>query len=253
MTISAQDAMTLRKQTGVGLMTCKKALQEANGDMEAAVEILRKKGEAKAASKADRETAEGRVGISGDAIVHISCETDFVGKNENFIAFVQSIADKAQSDGVDATREYFETIKGEKIQEIGENMSLVNITKVEDGTVRGGYVHTNGKIATLVALEGGTEEQARDVAMHATAMNPLVANPEDVPAETIEKEKEIYREQLIAEGKPEKILDNIIAGKVKKFCAERALSSQPFVKDPSQTVAEYLGDAKLVSFTRFEV
>lgn len=253
MTVSAKDAMALRKKTGVGLMACKKALTEANGDMEKAVEILRKSGEAKAASKSDRETSEGRIALSGDAMVQISCETDFVGKNETFLALLDEIAQKAEKEGVEEAKEYFESIKSDKIQEIGENMTLVNIIKVQEGSVRGTYLHTNGKIGTIVALEGGTEEMARDIAMHAAAMDPLVANPEEVPAEVIEKEKEIYREQLQAEGKPEKIMDNIIAGKVKKFCAERALASQPFVKDPSKTVAEYLGDAKIVTFVRFSV
>jgi len=132
-------------------------------------------------------------------------------------------------------------------------MSLDFVEVVDGGTIVGSYLHTNRKVGTIVVLEGGTSEMARDVAMHATAMDPLVATPDEVPAELLEKEKEIAREQLIAAGKPEQILEKIIAGKIQKFCAERALSSQPFVKNPEQTVAEFLGDVKLVKFVRVAV
>lgn len=253
MAISAQDVKALRDRTGVAMMACKKALEETNGDMEAAIEALRKRGAAKAADKADRETGEGRVAVSRNAIVKVLCETDFVGKNENFIEFVQTVADKAAAEGVEGAKAYFEEVKTDKIQEIGENLVLDSIEVVDGGSVTAGYVHSNGKIGVIVALDGGTEEQAKDVSMHAAAMNPAVANPEDVPAELIEKEKEIYREQLKNEGKPEQIWEKIMEGKVAKFCAERALTSQSFVKDPSQTVAEYLGDAKLVKFIRYGI
>ncbi len=250
MAISAQQVKELRDRTGVAMMACKKALTEADGDIEAAIEILRKRGESKAADKADRSTSEGRTAVSGRVIVKLLCETDFVGKNESFIELVQTIADKASEGGLDAGTAYFESVKTDKMQEIGENLVLDAIEMIEGGTTVGGYVHSNGKIGVTVALEGGTEEQAKDLAMHAAAMNPIVANPEDVPADLIEKEKGIARDQMIAEGKPENIIDNIIVGKIKKFCAERALTSQAFVKDPSMTVAEYLGDAKLIGFIR---
>ncbi len=253
MAVSAQDVKALRDRTGVAMMACKKALEEANGDMDAAIEILRKKGEAKAADKADRTTGEGRVAIAGRAMVKLLCETDFVGKNEDFIALANEIADKAAADGSDAAKAHFEDIKADKILKIGENIVLEDVQVVDGGTVAGGYVHTTGKVGTLVILDGGDEEKARDAAMHATAMSPLVANPEDVPAELIEKEREIGREQMANEGKPAEIIEKIVDGKIKKFCAERALTSQPFVKDPSMTVAEYLGDAKLVSFVRMAV
>lgn len=253
MAISAQQVKELRDRTGVAMMACKKALDESNGDMEGAIEILRKRGASKAAEKADRSTSEGRIAISGRMMVQLLCETDFVGKNESFVAFAQEIAEKADNDGADAAKIHFEDVKTDKIQEIGENIVLESIEAIEGGDTVAGYVHTNGKIGVLVALDGGTEEQAKDVAMHAAAMSPLVANPEEVPSELIEKEKEIAREQLINEGKPENIIDNIIVGKIKKFCAERALASQAFVKDPSMTVAEYLGDAKLIGFTRVAI
>ncbi|MCF7846886.1 MAG: translation elongation factor Ts [Candidatus Gracilibacteria bacterium] len=253
MAISAADVKTLREQTGVGMLACKKALEESNGDREKAVELLRKRGEAKAASKADRSTSEGGIGIAGRAMIKLLCETDFVARNEKFVALTEELAQKAEAESADAAKKHFESIKTDKIQEIGENMSLDAVEVVEGGDTVGSYLHTNRKVGTIVVLDGGNEEQARDVAMHATAMNPLVANPEDVPEEILAKEREIAREQLLGEGKPEQILDKIIEGKMKKFCAERALASQAFVKDPEQTVAQYLGDAKIVKFVRMAV
>lgn len=253
MAVTAQQVKELRQSTGAGLMACKKALDASDGDMAAAVEILRKKGADKAASKSDRSTGEGSIVVSGRAIAKILCETDFVGKNEQFVAFVKEIADKAATDGVEAAKAHFESVKGDKIQALGENLVLDLVSVTEGGDTTGSYVHGNGKVAALVLLNGGTEEMARDVAMHATAMNPLVANPEDVPAEEVEKEMATAKAELIAAGKPEAILDKILAGKANKFRAERALASQPFVKNPEHTVAQYLGDAKLVSFVRVAV
>jgi len=253
MAVTAQQVKELRQATGAGLMACKKALEEANGDAEAAVEILRKKGAAKAAKKSDRSTNEGSIVISGRAIAKILCETDFVGKNEQFVAFVKEIADKASVDGVEAAKALFEELKTDKIQALGENLVLDMVEVVDGGNVAGSYVHGNGKVAALVLLDGGSEEMARDVAMHATAMNPAVANPEDVPQEEVDKEMAIAKEELLAAGKPEQIIDKILAGKENKFRAERALASQPFVKNPDQTVAEYLGDAKLIKFVRVSV
>ncbi len=248
MTVSAAQVKELRDRTGVAMMACKKALEEANGDMDTAIEILRKRGAAKAAEKADRSTGEGLVAVSGRTIAKLMCETDFVAKNESFKALAQELADK----GADA-ESHFEAVKTDKIQEIGENIVFGGSESIEGGDTVAGYVHTNGKIGVIVALEGGDEDKARDVAMHAAAMNPLVANPEDVSQDAIDAEMKIAREQLITEGKPENIIDNILAGKTKKFCAEQALSSQAFVKDPSMSVQEYLGEAKLVGFIRMAI
>ena len=251
--ISASLVKELREKTGVGMMACKKALSEANGNMEAAIELLRKRGEAKAGEKSDRSTGEGLIVIVDRVALKLLCETDFVARNEAFIAFAQELVKLAAEKGADATTSHFESVKTDKIQAIGENIVLGDIVTIEGGDIVSSYVHSNGKLGALVSLEGGTEEQAKDLAMHAVAMNPAVANPEDVPAEEIEKEKAIYKEQLANEGKPEQIMEKIIEGKVKKFCADRALSSQAFVKDPSQTVADYLGSAKLVNFVRLSV
>ena len=251
--ISASQVKELRDRTNVAMMACKNALEETGGDMEKAIEILRKRGAGKAADKSSRETSEGRVVIAGRIILKILCETDFVAKNDDFINFTQSVADKGANDGLEAAKEYFESTKSDKIQELGENLVLAEIHEIAEGDIIDGYTHSDGKTAALVALSGGSTEQARDVAMHAVAMNPKFANPSDVSAEEIEKEKTIYREQLLAEGKPEQIIEKIMIGKVQKFCAEQALTSQNFVKDPSQTVESFLGDVKLINFTRLAV
>lgn len=251
MAISAADVKTLRQRTGVGMLACKNALEEANGDTDAAIELLRKRGESKAAGKAERETAEGSIAISGKAIVKVLCETDFVARNEGFVALVEEIAAKANAEGADAAKAYFESIKTDKMQEIGENLILAQV-EVMEGAVISGYVHSNRKVAAMIALDGSDEEHARDAAMHATAMAPLVATPDQVDPELITNEERIAREELLAAGKPENIIENIIVGKIKKFCAERALTSQAFVKNPEQTVGEYLG-ANVTGYVRVEV
>ncbi len=252
MAISAADVKILRQRTSVGMLACKNALEEANGDMEAAIELLRKRGEMKAASKADRTTAEGAIAISGKAIVKLLCETDFVARNEGFVALVEEIAAKANAEGAEAAKAYFESIKTDKMQEIGENLILEQVEVISEGSVVSGYVHSNRKVAAMIGLDGSDEEHARDAAMHATAMAPLVATPEEVDPALIEKEKEIAKAELLEAGKPENIIENILVGKIKKFCAERALTSQAFVKNPEQTVGEYLG-ANVVAYVRVEV
>lgn len=245
MTVSAQDVKQLRDKTGVGMMACRKALEEAHGDLEKAIEILRKRGEMKASDKADREAGEGLVAFFGRTMVKVNCETDFVARNEDFVAFVNAVASK--EDGAQA---FFEQCRTDKMQEVGENLVLGALKKLEGGNVVGGYVHSNGKMGALIALEGGTAEQARDIAMHVTAMNPAVMNPSEMPAEELEKERALAVEILKKEGKPENIIDKIVEGKLNKFAAERALTSQPFVKDGSMTVQQYLGDAKVVAMIR---
>jgi elongation factor Ts len=253
MAITAAQVHELRKKTGVGMMACKKALTEAEGDMDQAIDLLRKRGESKASSKADRATSEGGVGIAGRAAVAIACETDFVALNDNYKAMLQEVADKTAAEGVEAGKAHWESIRTDKMQEMGENLVLSAIDVLEGGSVVGSYVHSNRKIGTVVVLDGGTEEQARDLAMHATAMMPSVANPEDVPMAEIEKEISIYKEQLAAEGKPENIMEKILSGKVRKYRADRALTSQTFVKDSTKTVQEYLGATKVVAFKVFTV
>jgi elongation factor Ts len=264
MDISAKDVMALRQKTGVSMMMCKEALVEAEGDMDKAVDILKKKGEAKAAKKSDRDTGEGRVAAkSGEgkvSLVSVRCETDFVARNDDFVALVDSIADKVLSDG-ESAQEAAEQMVQDAVSTMGENLQLGDV-KLAEGDVIGSYVHSNGKIGVMIVLDGGDEpiddaqglrEKARDVAMHAAAMAPAYVSPDEVSDEDVAREKEIWAEQLKNEGKPENIIENIMAGKEKKFREESALLTQAFVKDPGMTVGEYLGDAKVTGYFRIQV
>lgn len=256
--ITAAQVNELRKMTGSGMMDCKKALTEANGNMEEAVTVLRKKGAAKAASKAERETAEGAAFISiseGEgSVVLLGCETDFVAKNEKFQALGKELAENVLSTGADSVKSDGEAKVTELAGVIGENMKLVGAELIEAPVV-GSYVHSNGKIGVLVGLSAGNEEVASDIAMHAAAMNPQVLSPEDISDELVEKEKEIWVDQLKSEGKPENIIENIMKGKEKKFRGEASLISQPFVKDPSKTIEQYAKEngAEVSGFVRLAV
>lgn len=253
--VTAAAVASLRSRTGVSMMQCKKALEEAGGDEEKAIEILRSKGEAQAVKKADREQAEGFIftGSKGDktALVTVHCETDFVSRSEDFQTFGSELISMALDEG-----DAFETAATERvnaaIQQLGENISLGKFVVIEGPSV-GAYVHTNGKIGVIVGLDGGSEEAARDVAMHAAAMNPSYVSPEEVPAEDVDKEKEIWKEQLASEGKPAEIMEKIMIGKEKKFREESALITQPFVKNPDRSVQEHLGDATVTEYVRMSV
>lgn len=255
MEISAKAVMDLRNKTGVSMMAVKKALVEANGDEDMAIEILRKRGEAKSSEKSDRMTGEGAVAISINGnkacITEIRCETDFVARNESFVKMAQDIADSFLAEG-DAAKEKNEAMVKEAVNTLGENIQLGEFRIIE-APVIGGYIHSNRKIGVLVGLEGGDEEKARDVAMHAAAMNPVVVSPHEISDDLISKEKEIWTDQLKAEGKPEAMMENIMKGKEKKFREEGALVSQAFVKDGGVTVGEYLNDAKVVSYVRMKI
>ena len=253
MTVTAADVKALRDRTGVAMLACKKALEESQGDQEQALEILRKRGLSKAAEKSDRSTGEGVVAIAGKAMIKLLCETDFVAKNEQFLSLAQNLAQRVDQDGEAAAKEYFETSKSDHIQAVGENIVLGEIcTLPAESGVIAGYVHSNHKLGALVALKDlQAEEKAREVAMHVVAMNPAVTRPDEVDQATIDKETAIYREQLQSAGKPENIIDQILRGKIQKFCADQALTCQPFVKDPSLTVEAYAGE--VLGFVRFEI
>ncbi len=253
--ISAKAVMELRAKSGVSMMACKKALVEANGDAEMAMEILRKKGAAKAADKADRATSEGAIAVFGRAAVALSCETDFVGKNADFLKFAERIAEVAQEESTEAAEKYFESEKAEMIAKLGENIALGQIATIEEGDVVGAYVHSNNKLAGLVAMNGGTEEIARDIAMHAVAANPVVLSPDEIEDETVSKEREIWTAQLQNEGKPEQIIEKILLGKEKKFREENALLKQSFVKNPEISVEEFArqNGAEVIAFLRLAV
>ncbi len=251
MEISASMVMQLREKTGVSMMACKKALTEANGEMEKAVEILRKSGEAKAASKADRVTHEGRIFMKSNGnelgIVGIACETDFVARNEDFGHLGEAVLDVLLNEGEEAAKTKADQMIKELIVKLGENMSLT-IAKKVSGHTWGLYVHSNNKLGAFVSLASGTDDQAKDVAMHVAATNPQFLSPDDVDQVAVDKEVEIMKEQLKNEGKPENIWDKILEGKVKKFREERALLTQPFVKDPSMTIEKYLNGVAVEKF-----
>lgn len=254
--ITAEQVSSLRKRTGVGLMAVKKALEEAGGDEEQAIEILKKRGEAQAVKKADREQSEGSVFIASEsrkaALVHLGSETDFVARGDDFKNAGDELAKKALSEGADAVKAHAETAIPELVNKVGENVSLTDVQVIE-GSPLGTYVHSNSKIGVVIVLEGGDEDKAKDVAMHAAAMAPEVVNPEEVSDDAVEKEKAVWKDQLKSEGKPEDIWEKIMMGKEKKFREESALMKQEFVKDPSMTIEKYLDGAKVTAYVRLAV
>ncbi|MGM0638893.1 MAG: translation elongation factor Ts [Pseudomonadota bacterium] len=264
--ISASQVKELRERTGLGMMECKKALTETGGDIEVAIENLRKSSGLKAAKKADRTAAEGtvvtRVADDGSygVMVEINSETDFVARDDNFKDFATKIVEAffaAKSEDVAAVMSGdLETAREQLVQKIGENIGVrrsVVVEADEDGLV-GEYVH-GGRIGVLTVLKGGNAEVAKDVAMHVAAINPTVARPEDMPQEQLDKEKEIILAQPDMAGKPENIAEKMVQGRLKKYLAEVSLTEQPFVKNPDQSVAEFVKAAggEVLGFTRFEV
>ena len=262
--ISAAMVKELRERTGLGMMECKKALVEAQGDIELAIEELRKSGQAKAAKKAGRTAAEGIVAVkvaddaSFGVLVEVNSETDFVARDDNFLGYVAKVVDAAfarkEADVAALMAGELEEDRLALVQKIGENIGVRRITIVEGGVV-GAYVHSNNRIAVLTKLEGGNAELAREIAMHVAAVNPQVVNKEDMPAELVEKEKEIFAAQAEQSGKPANIVEKMIEGRISKFLAESSLVEQPFVKDPDTTVGALAkkAGATVTSFARYEV
>ena len=262
--ISAALVKELRERTGLGMMECKKALVEAQGDIEVAIEEMRKSGQAKAAKKAGRIAAEGIVAVkvaddaSFGVLVEVNSETDFVARDDNFLGYVQKVVDAAfarkEADVAVLMEGELEEARQALVQKIGENIGVRRIAIVEGGVI-GSYVHGNNRIAVLTKLEGGDTELARDIAMHVAAVNPQVVNKEDMPAELVEKEKEIFKAQAEQSGKPANIIEKMIEGRISKFLAESSLVEQPFVKDPDTTVGALAkkAGATVSSFVRFEV
>lgn len=263
MAISTALVKELRDRTGLGMMECKKALTAVDGDIEKAIEELRKSGQAKAAKKAGRTAAEGilAVKVSDDntyaVMVEVNSETDFVARDENFLNFVNQAVEAAFNDRGMTTEQLIESVETARqalVQKIGENVSVRRLTTVEGGVVSA-YVHGNNRIAVLATLNGGNEELARNIAMHVAASNPEVVNPTDMPEAIVEKEKEIFRAQAIDSGKPAEIVEKMITGRIKKFLAENSLTEQAFVKNPDVTVGQLAKDAgaSVVNFVRYEV
>lgn len=264
--MSAALVKELRERTGLGLLECKKALAAANGDIEAAIEELRKSSGMKAAKKAGRTAADGVVAIriaedgSYGVVVEVNSETDFVARDSGFLAFVDQVVSKAyteQLESADTLAEgEIEEARQALVQKIGENIAVRRVSKVSAAAgVVGGYVHGNNRIAVLVELKAGDQDLAKDVAMHVAAVNPQVVSPDDMPEELIAKEREIFTAQAQDSGKPAEIIEKMIDGRIRKFLSENSLTEQPFVKDPDTTVGKLVktAGAEVVSFSRFEV
>ncbi|MEM9253961.1 MAG: translation elongation factor Ts [Pseudomonadota bacterium] len=264
--MSAALVKELRERTGLGLLECKKALAAADGDIDKAIEELRKSSGMKAAKKAGRTAADGvvaaRVADDGSygVLVEVNSETDFVARDDNFLGFVGHVVDAAfsgkQTDVGALMSGELESAREALVQKIGENIGVRRIEMLKaDAGVVGAYVHGNNRIAVLVELESGDQDLARDVAMHVAAVNPQVVAPDDMPQEVLDKEKDIFAAQAEESGKPPEIIEKMIGGRIKKFLAENSLIEQPFVKDPDVTVGKLVSaaGAGVASFRRFEV
>ena len=263
MTIKAQDVKELREKTGLGMMECKKALEEANGNLEEAIKNLRKSSALKAEKKASRTAVEGiiisKISENEITFVEVNCETDFVAKDENFINFCEealkvAVDTSSEENMLDEVSERMEKQRMALVQKIGENIIIRKVKKIT-GEVLESYIHSNKKIAAGVSLDQGSPEIAKEVAMHIAASNPIVLSPEDLDESYINSEREIFRSQVEKEDKPEEIKEKMIQGKLNKQLADVSLLKQPFVKDPSKSVEAFLSESntKISSFIRIEV
>ena len=263
--ITAGMVKELRERTGLGMMDCKKALSDADGNMEKAIEDLRKASGLKAAKKASRVAAEGvvmtKVAEDGNygVIIEVNSETDFVARDDNFLSFAEqalvSSFEASQASVEELLEKGLEESRQALVQKIGENISIRRAEVFdEDGRVVE-YIHTNGKIGVLIALTGGSEELGRDIAMHIAAMSPTVVRSEDAPAELVAKEREIYAAQAEESGKPPEIVEKMVDGRIKKYLAEISLLEQTFVKDGDTKVGALLEKegASVIRFARLEV
>jgi len=266
MAVTAALVKELRERTGAGMLDCKKALVETDGDVELAIENMRKSGQAKAAKKAGRIAAEGviltEVNQGKATMMEINCETDFVARDEGFLGFGKQLIGVAAAKNINNIDELnaeqlngvtISTVRDTLVAKIGENISPRRVINVEGETL-GAYVH-GGRIGVVAILSGGDETLAKDIAMHVAASSPQFVKPSDVPAEVVEKEKQIQVEIAIQSGKPAEIAEKMVAGRMKKFTGEISLTGQPFVKDPSILVADLLKskNADVINFVRFEV
>ena len=268
MAISAAMVKELRERTGAGMMDCKKALAETDGDMQKAIDYLREKGIAKAEKKAGRIAAEGAVTayLAPDAkvgaVVEINCETDFAAGNEQFRALSAKVAQHiAETNPADLDALNASTLDGKDVASliteatatIGEKISLRRFARYESTGRVATYIHMGGKIGILVELSGGDEQLGKDIAMQIAAASPIAIDRSGVTADDIEHEKEVLRKQALEEGKPEKIIEKMVEGRINKFYEEACLLEQKFVKDPEQKVSAVLGGVEVKAFTRFQL
>ncbi len=261
MAIDTKLIIKLRELSGAGVGDCSAALEEANSDIDKAIEILRKKGAVKAAKKSERTTKEGVIAIAKDdskvAIVGLACETDFVARNQDFIKAVDQMAQKLLTTPEDEFKSWAEDkIKNDLTIKIGENIKLL-VAEIIKGELVGTYLHSNKKLAAVVVLSGGDGGLATDLAMQVTAMSPRYLKPEQISAEEIEKEKEIYQEQLKTEGKPEAMREKIILGKLNKYYQEVCLLKQVFIKDDKISIEDFIKkqgkEIEVVKFVRYQI
>ncbi|WP_206485351.1 translation elongation factor Ts [Thalassotalea sp. G2M2-11] len=254
MAITAAQVKELRERTGAGMMDCKKALQETDGDMELAIENMRKSGQAKAAKKAGNIAADGQIIIKDGVLVEVNCQTDFVAKDDNFLAFANKVADAAAAEklSIEDLQAKFEEERIALVTKIGENINVRRVEYVE-GESLASYKH-GAKIGVVVA-GSGDDETLKHVAMHVAASKPEFINPEDVPAELVEKEKAIQIDIAMNEGKPADIAEKMVTGRMKKFTGEISLTGQAFIMEPKRTVGDVLKEkgVSISSFVRLEV
>ena len=261
--ISASQVKELREKTGLGLMDCKKALEGANGDMELAIEELRKTSGVKASKKSGRSAADGLIAIESKAqdifMIEVNCETDFVARDDSFVAFtnetLQAYSENPESSLEELLNNGIEDNREKLVQKLGENIVVRRVAKTQNSSAVGSYLHSNQKIGCIVSLDGGDESLANDIAMHAAATDPMAISPSNIPEEIVAKEREIFKAQSEESGKPAEIIEKMIDGKVSKFLAEVSLTEQDFVKDPNTKISQLLRDnnANILSFTRYEV
>ena len=267
--ITASMVKELRERTGIGMMDCKKALAAAEGNIEKAIEDLRKNSALKAEKKSSRIAAEGivltKIAEDGNygVVIEVNSETDFAARDENFLGFAEDALELAfcnsDADVGSLLAKGLEAERQALVQKIGENINLRRVDRLkfenaDEGIVES-YVHSNNKIAVLLTLRGGDEAIARDIAMHVAAINPMVIRAEDVPADVLTRESEIYSAQARESGKPEEIVEKMIGGRLRKFITEVTLLEQPFVKDPDAKIGDLLREAgaDIVNFVRYEV
>ena len=271
MSITAAMVKDLRERTGAGMMECKRALTEAGGDIDKAIEEMRKSGAAKAVKKAGRVAAEGQViiSISDDrkqaSVVEVNCETDFVGKDENFIRFSEEVGAIALNEGVEdipeltektmANGQTIEQARQELVSKIGENIQVRRAQMIKAGEGELGFYRHGVRIGVVVEVAGGDDALARDIAMHIAAIKPVCVDASEVPAEMLDKEREIFTAQAKESGKPDEIVEKMVTGRMKKYLKEITLLGQPFVKNPDQTIEALLKDAgaRVLQFSRVEV
>ena len=267
MEITASLVKELRERTGAGMMDCKAALKDANGDIESAIEIMRKSGAAKAAKKAGRIAAEGIISIkqkeNNIVMIEVNCETDFVAKDDNFLSFSEAIVDVIMEHDVNdidnllklnCENQTIEEVTQQLVTKIGEKVTIRRFEKCSIKNQVGIYLHGT-RIGVVVEIEGGDQELAKDIAMHIAASKPLYINEDNVSKEVLDKEREIYAAQAKESGKPEEIIKKMVDGRIKKYIKEITLLGQPFVKDPDQSIERILksAEANVLSFIRYEV